>query len=103
MLWDSRHQKDPTTARDPTRGWMLAMLSVATSIDALAVGLSMALMGVSVWLPAAVIGLTAAAFSTVGITFASRFSPNLGRWAEAIGGCVLIAIGARIVISHCCG
>ncbi len=44
---------------DPTRGWSLVLLSIATSIDAFAVGLSFAALGVDVWIPAAIIGLTA--------------------------------------------
>jgi len=75
-------------------------LSVATSIDALAVGLSMAFLQVSVWLPCVVIGLVAALFSTVGITCAGRFLHRWGRAADLVGGCILILIGVRIVVSH---
>ena len=100
MLWEARLPKRPETTGDPTRGLMLVTLSLATSIDALAVGMSMALAGISIWLPCAVIGLVAAALTAVGITFGSRFGPRLGRWAEAAGGCVLILIGVRILLEH---
>ena len=63
---------------------MLVTLSVVTSIDALAVGLSMAFLRVSVWVPSVVIGLVAAAFSGVVITFGNRFGRRCGRWAEAL-------------------
>ena len=79
---------------------MLVALSLATSIDALAVGLSMAFLQVSIWLPCVVIGLVAALFSTVGITFSGRFLHRWGRVAEVVGGCILILIGVRIVVSH---
>jgi putative Mn2+ efflux pump MntP len=79
---------------------MLVALSVATSIDALAVGLSMAFLGVSVWLPCTVIGLVAAAFSVLGITLAGRLLGRWGRAADAVGGCVLILIGVRIAVFH---
>ena len=75
-------------------------LSVATSIDALAVGLSMAFLQVSVWLPCIVIGLVAASFSTVGITLSGRLLGRWGRTADLVGGCILILIGVRIILSH---
>ena len=104
MLWEARKADDDTAAHnDPTRGLMLVTLSVATSLDALAVGLSMAFSRVAVWWPAIVIGLVACALSAVGITFGSRLG---GRWeqrAEILGGVVLIFIGARIFISHLLG
>jgi putative Mn2+ efflux pump MntP len=85
---------------DPTRGLMLVMLSIATSIDALAVGLSVAFLRDSVWIPAVVIGLVAAALSGVGIGFGGRLGRRWGRWAEAAGGCLLLLIGVRILVSH---
>lgn len=89
--------------RDPTRGWMLIMLSVATSIDALAVGLSMAFLNVSIWLPSVIIGIIAGVLTVVGIRFGSRLGSKCGRWADTVGGLVLIAIGAKILVSHLLG
>ncbi|MBC8873825.1 MAG: manganese efflux pump [Planctomycetes bacterium] len=100
MLLDARGDRSKVNKSDPTRGLMLVTLSVATSIDALAVGMSMAFMQVSMWMPAVVIGIVAAALSGVGITFGSRFGSRVGRWAEALGGCVLLFIGTRILVSH---
>jgi putative Mn2+ efflux pump MntP len=88
---------------DPTRGLMLVTLSLATSIDALAVGLSMAFLGISVWGPAVVIGIVAAALSAVGVTLGSRLGTRVGRWAEVCGGCILILIGVKIVVDHLAG
>lgn len=100
MLFDAASGTGKKTKSDPTRGWVLVLLSVATSIDALAVGLSMAFLRVSVLLPCIVIGLVAASFSAVGIAFAGRILRRWGRAAEALGGCALILIGVRILISH---
>lgn len=100
MLWESRDPKGADERGDPTRGMSLATLSVATSIDALAVGLSMAMLGEEVWMPAVVIGLVAAAFTAVGITFAGRIGAWWGMRAEFLGGCVLLFIGAKIVVEH---
>jgi manganese efflux pump family protein len=104
MLWDARPANgDSGRAGDPTRGRMLVTLSVATSIDALAVGLSMAFLCVSVWTPSVVIGLVAAMFTGVGMWIGRRFGDRLGKWAEIAGGLVLIAIGIRILVSHLFG
>lgn len=104
MLWEARSERGPEeTKADPTRGLTLVTLSLATSIDALAVGLSMAFLGVSVWLPSVVIGIVAATLTAIGIGFGSRLGPRCGRWAEIAGGCVLIFIGLRIVWSHLAG
>jgi manganese efflux pump family protein len=100
MLWEARHEKPAGTAADPTRGLMLVTLSLATSIDALAVGLSMALLGVSILLPSIVIGVVTATLSTAGILFGARIGSRWGRYAEIVGGIVLIGIGLRIVVGH---
>ena len=103
MLLDALSGQERETRSNPTRGWMLVMLSVATSIDALAVGLSMAFLRVSILLPCIVIGIVAALFSGVGISFAGRILRGWERTAEVFGGVVLIAIGLRVVISHLAG
>jgi manganese efflux pump family protein len=100
MLWEARSEKKAEEAgRDPTRGLMLVTLSIATSLDALAVGASMAFLGVSVWIPAVVIGVVTGALSTIGIKFGSRIGPRWERWAEAAGGIVLIVIGVKILLT----
>ena len=103
MLWEAWRGEERAARQDPTRGWMLVTLSLATSIDALAVGLSMAFLRVSIWFPSVVIGLVAAALSLIGITFGSRLGRRWGRWAEAAGGCILLLIGARILVLHLAG
>ena len=85
---------------DPTKGASLVVLSVATSIDALAVGLSLALLGVEIWHPALVIGLVALVFTAVGLHLGKRFGALLGRRMEIVGGVILIAIGVRILVEH---
>ena len=98
MLLEARRQKDTRSKTDPTRGLMLVTLSVATSIDALAVGLSMAFLRVSVWVPAIVIGLVAAVLTATGITFGSRLGPRWGTRAQVLGGCILLLIGLKILV-----
>ena len=100
MIYEALKDDEETRRGDPTKGWSLMLLSVATSIDALAVGLSLALLDVSIWWPAVVIGLVAGAFTTVGMQLGKRFGALLGRRMEVVGGIVLIAIGVQILVKH---
>lgn len=100
MLFNAWSDREEAARADPSKGWLLVALSVATSIDALVVGTSMAFLQVSVLLPCIVIGLVAALFSAVGITFAGRVLPRWGRVAKVVGGCVLILIGVRALLSR---
>lgn len=87
---------------DPTRGVSLLLLSVATSLDALAVGLTLSLLEVAVWWPALTIGLLCAAITAAGLHaggLAARL-PRVQRWAELAGGVVLLGIGAKILWEH---
>ena len=88
---------------DTTRGWSLLMLSVATSIDALAVGLSFAMMGSAILVPALVIGVVAAALTAAGMLLGRWVGAAWGRRVEVLGGAILIAIGVRIVMGHLAG
>lgn len=88
---------------DPTRGVSLVLLSVATSIDALAVGLSLALLGVSIWGPALVIGLVAGGLTVTGMLLGQRIGAIWGRRVEILGGSVLCAIGLKILVEHTLG
>lgn len=88
------------TPLDPTRGWNLVLLSVATSIDALAVGLSLGMIRAGILLPAAVIGMTTAGLTALGMRLGRTIGVLWGRRVEVAGGLVLIGIGAKIVIDH---
>lgn len=94
---------DEAETSDPTRGLTLVMLSVATSIDALAVGLSLGLLRVDVWLPAAVIGLVCGALTVAGLLLGGRIGRLWGKRVEILGGLVLCAIGLKILLEHTLG
>jgi manganese efflux pump family protein len=100
MIIEASEEGKMESRTDPTHGWTLLVLSVATSIDAFAVGLSIAFLGISVWAPSVVIGVVTAVLSVLGVSYASRFGQRFGKWAEIGGGVVLIFIGVQIVISH---
>ncbi|MCL2309829.1 MAG: manganese efflux pump MntP family protein [Proteobacteria bacterium] len=103
--WDHRKLEDgaPRPDRtDPTRGRTLILLGIATSIDALAVGLSFALIDIGIWLPALVIGIVCFGATACGMHLGRLVSAkgHLGDKATVIGGLVLIAIGINILREH---
>lgn len=85
---------------DPTKGLSLFMLSIATSIDALTVGLSLGVLGVPILLPALVIGLVTFSLSILGTLMGPLLGRAIGKRAELIGGAVLIIIGIKILGEH---
>lgn len=98
-----KHRETSCPATDPTAGRNLLILGVATSIDALAVGVSMAFMSVHILASAAVIGVVAFALSVTGGLVGRRLGCLFQRRAELTGGLVLIAIGVKILIEHLSG
>jgi len=78
----------------------LLVLAVATSIDALAVGVSMAFLQVDIWWPSVLIGVVAFAFSYAGGFLGCRIGPVLGKVAEIAGGLILVGIGNKILLDH---
>lgn len=104
MIWGAVRAGEEERARpDPTRGWDLVVLSVATSVDALAVGLSLAAIGSEIVLPAVVIGLVAGALTAMGMTVGGWVGVAWGKRFEVLGGLILFGIGARIVYQHAGG
>ena len=85
-------------ATDPTRGWSLVLLAVATSIDALVVGFSLGLKDTSIWEASITIGVAAAAMALVGVVLGRRVGVMLGRPAEFLGGVVLIGLGVSFLL-----
>ena len=76
------------------------MLAIATSIDALAVGLSLAMIQSNVWYPSIVIGVVAGVMSILAIVSGARVGRWLGGKAQVVGGLVLLIIGVRILATH---
>jgi manganese efflux pump family protein len=94
---------DGMPRRDPTKGASLIVLSFATSIDALAVGLTLAIVGTPVLLPAIVIGLVAANMTLIGLQLGRVAGRILGSRMEVVGGLVLIAIGLKLLLEQLYG
>ena len=101
MLWESFHSSDGRSDKiDVTRGFMLLTLSVATSIDALAVGLTFAFLKINIALASATIGIVAFVVTAIGFLLGKKAGKVIGKRAEAIGGVILIGIGLRILLTH---
>ena len=81
-------------------GRTLLIAGVATSIDALAAGITLPALGVSPWIAVALIGLVTFALSGAGVILGRRAGDHLGEWAERIGGVILIGLGVRILAEH---
>ena len=75
-------------------------MAVATSIDALAVGVSFAFLKVDIWSAILVIGITTAAFSAAGVFLGNVFGARYKSKAELAGGVILIAMGLKILLTH---
>lgn len=102
MIYGSfRMEKELGTERsDPTRGISLLVLSLATSLDALAVGLSLAALRVSIVFPAVVIGIVAFGLTVLGMKIGPALGKVIGRRAELLGGVILVLIGIKILTDH---
>lgn len=78
----------------------LLMLAVATSIDALTVGIAFASLSVNIWLSVALIGVTTFAFSVAGVLIGNQFGMRYQRPAQITGGVILILIGTKVLLEH---
>jgi putative Mn2+ efflux pump MntP len=104
--WDSRRQKEEQPLRfDPSQGWPLLILGLATSLDALAVGLSLAFLNLDIWLPAVVIGLVCFILTILALRLGRllrrrSWAGQPGHKAGALGGLVLLLIAFKILYEH---
>lgn len=100
MICEGLGKSPETQKKDPSRGAAMVMLSIATSIDALAVGLSLAVLDVNIWYPSIIIGVTTVCMSLLAIKIGIKLCVLFGRQMEVAGGCILIFIGIRILFVH---
>lgn len=80
--------------------WVLILTAIGTSIDAMAIGATMALLNVNIWMMAAMIGTATFIMSTIGIMSGHYIGKKAGKRAEILGGLCLIGIGTVILIEH---
>jgi putative Mn2+ efflux pump MntP len=100
MIWESFRLEPEEDRRDPLgMGWLLT-LSVATSIDALAVGITFALIDVTIVAPVIIIGAVTFVLSFAGVIIGDRVGHLFESRIEIAGGLVLIGIGVKILLEH---
>jgi manganese efflux pump family protein len=103
MLWEARGSrvvKDDAGRGNPFGFRPLALLAIATSIDAFAVGITLPMLGAPLLLSLVTIGVVTALLSGSAVFIGRRLGSRLGRRLDAAGGLVLIGLGVKIVIEH---
>jgi manganese efflux pump family protein len=100
MIWESFHEKEEKPGRKVTSWLTLLALAIATSIDALAAGLSYAFLNVGVLMACVTTGLTTFFITILGHAIGKRVGALVERWADIAGGIILIAIGVKILLQH---
>ena len=100
MIWESFRSGDKPRNTDITRGLTLLLLAIATSIDALAVGLTFAFIQIDIVLATLTIGFVSFIITIVGLLLGKKVGSLFGKRVEIVGGLILIGIGLKIVIEH---
>jgi len=100
MIYESITVQSSEKEIDPLNIYVLLMLSLATSIDALAVGVSFAFLKVSIVTPVVIIGMVTFTLSFLGIFVGNRIGHFFENKIEILGGLVLIGIGIKILVEH---
>ncbi|MDD5066032.1 MAG: manganese efflux pump MntP family protein [bacterium] len=100
MIYEAVIQKNTEKKETCLKLPVLLLLSLATSIDALAVGLSLSLLNISIMYPVIIIGGVTFLISFIGVFIGKKFGYLLGEKMEIFGGIILIGIGIKILIEH---
>jgi putative Mn2+ efflux pump MntP len=102
MIWEACKPLDPEAGTAPVRPgpWALIGTAIGTSIDAAAVGVGLAFIGVNIWVIALSIGLTTFVLTTIGMLIGRAVGARFGKRAELVGGLALIALGTTILLEH---
>lgn len=99
MIWDSLKRDAEEKPKSHSLA-VLALTAVGTSIDALAIGVSLALIDANIIVNALAIGAATFTMVTIGVLFGRYLGEKFGRYAEAAGGVILIVIGLKILLEH---
>lgn len=101
MIFDSFKKDEEKCQPHPFAFKVMLLMAIATSIDALAVGVTFALLpDINIWLAVGIIGAFTFTLSAVGVKIGRVFGGKLKSKAEFIGGLILIALGIKILIEH---
>lgn len=99
MIWESRKTEEDKTF-NPLNLWVVLYMSLATSIDALIVGLSFAFIKTDIYASIIIIGSVTFIAAMLGILFGKKAGAHLGKRMEILGGVILIIIGFKILMEH---
>lgn len=105
MIYDGIFDKDEKKEGDEDKPLKLGLgtllvMAIATSIDALAVGVTFAFLSVNIWLAVGIIGATTFAFSLIGVFIGVKVGDKFKNKAEILGGVILILLGVKILLEH---
>jgi putative Mn2+ efflux pump MntP len=103
MIWEATHAATEEVAPDEAELFglrVMLVLAIATSIDALAAGFTLPLLGAPLALSLVTIGVTTAILSALGLFAGHRFGAALGRRLDVLGGVVLIGLGVKTLVQH---
>lgn len=99
-LSEAEDEPSDETLIEQHRWWLVAVTAVATSIDSMVVGVTLAFMAVNITVAAVLIGTSTMIMTAMGLKIGARLGTLIGQRAEVLGGCVLLAIGTLTLISH---
>lgn len=100
MIWESFRKESGDDQKKYTGWWTLLALSIATSIDAMAVGLSFAFLDVNIVMAGVTIGVASLVLTIIAQLIGNRVGALVGKRAEIVGGLILIGIGIKILVEH---
>lgn len=100
MIWEAFGVEKPENVKPDFSVKTMLPLALATSIDAMAVGVSLAFQGADIWLATLLVGLVTMLFSAVGLKVGSLFGNHYKIVAELVGGLILLFIGIDILVTH---
>jgi putative Mn2+ efflux pump MntP len=100
MIYESQQMDEEIKKYDPLDNYTLFVLAIATSIDALAAGLGLTMIGNSIYLAATFIAIVTFIFSFIGVFVGHKFGNFFNKNMEIIGGLILIFIGSKILFEH---
>ena len=100
MIKESREKAETCTHDSDFSFRKMLGLAIATSIDALAVGVTFAFLKINIWTAVLLIGTTTAAFSGIGVRIGNLFGCRYKSSAELVGGVILVVMGLKILVEH---
>jgi putative Mn2+ efflux pump MntP len=100
LIYDGLTKKTDECNTAPTKNMLLVGMALATSIDAMILGIGFGLIEINIWLAMLIIGSTTFLFSSVGVFVGEKLGNKINKGIEVFGGLVLIGLGVKILLEH---